>query len=263
VKLCIGCAFARRPALTGFALLWSELLESAYLNLLLSAAQPTGLLALIAGALAAILIVVSAFVKTIIPLRWLAVGSNVGFVLYGALHPAWLVLALHLTLLPVNVFRAIEMVRLTRRVVDSSSTGDAADVWLRPYMRRVLYKQGEVIFHKGDTADHLYYLAQGRIEFVEAGHTISEGRIFGEIAFFAPDRKRTSTGKCLTACTILRIDETTFKQLYFQNPDFGFEVVRLIAGRLTRDVQRLETELSTARARALDGVITPTANPPH
>ena len=62
-----------------------------------------GMAALFAGGVAAVLIVVSTFVKTIIPLRWLAVGSNLGFVFYGALQPSWLVLALHLTLLPVNV----------------------------------------------------------------------------------------------------------------------------------------------------------------
>ncbi len=213
-----------------------------------------GLMALLAGALAAVLIVISTFVKTIIPLRWLAVGSNVGFVLYGALQPAWLVLALHLTLLPVNVYRAIEMVRLTRRVTDSSRAGDAADVWLRPYMRRQRHKANDLIFRKGDDADHLYFLAQGQIEFIEANHTIKEGRIFGEIAFFAPDRKRTGTARCVGPCTVLRIDETTFKQLYYQNPDFGFEVVRLIAGRLTRDIQRLEMELAQAKSREAHGV---------
>ena len=233
---------------------WSELLEHAYLNLLMSASQPLGMAALFAGGVAAVLIVVSTFVKTIIPLRWLAVGSNFGFVIYGALHPSWLVLALHLTLLPVNVYRAIEMVRLTRRVANSSEAGDRSDVWLRPYMRRQFHKADDLIFRKGDVADHLYFLAQGQIEFIEAGRTIREGRIFGEIAFFAPDRKRTSTARCIGPCTVLRVDEATFKQLYFQNPDFGFEVVRLIAGRLTRDIQRLEETLAAERSGSAAGV---------
>jgi hypothetical protein len=48
---------------------------------------------------------------------------------------------------------------------------------------------------------------------------------------------------------VLRIDETTFRQLYFQNPAFGFEVVTLVAGRLIADRQRLEERLaSTAPA---------------
>ena len=47
---------------------------------------------------------------------------------------------------------------------------------------------------------------------------------------------------------MLRIDEATFKQLYFQNPAFGFEVVTLVAGRLTADRKRLEQQLAASRA---------------
>ena len=43
---------------------------------------------------------------------------------------------------------------------------------------------------------------------------------------------------------MLTIGESAFKQLYYQNPDFGFEVVRLLAGRLTQDVQDLERRLA-------------------
>jgi CRP-like cAMP-binding protein len=64
--------------------------------------------------------------------------------------------------------------------------------------------------------------------------------MFGEIAFFAPDRRRTSTARCLTDCTLMSIDEATFRQLVYQNPDFGLEVVRLIAGRLSDDVRRMQ-----------------------
>jgi CRP-like cAMP-binding protein len=40
----------------------------------------------------------------------------------------------------------------------------------------------------------------------------------------------------------MSIDEDTFRQLVYQNPDFGLEVVRLIAGRLSADVMRLSTK---------------------
>lgn len=66
------------------------------------------------------------------------------------------------------------------------------------------------------------------------------GVLFGEIAFFAPDKRRSMTARCVGACTVLHIDETTFKQLYYQNPAFGFEVVSLVAGRLMADVRRLQ-----------------------
>jgi CRP-like cAMP-binding protein len=66
--------------------------------------------------------------------------------------------------------------------------------------------------------------------------------MFGEIAFFAPDRKRSSSARCLSDCTLLSIDEATFNELVYQNPDFGLAVVRLIAGRLSNDVNRLQQQ---------------------
>lgn len=68
--------------------------------------------------------------------------------------------------------------------------------------------------------------------------------MFGEIAFFSPERRRTATVRSLQPSTLLSIDETTFRQLFFQNPAFGFEVVRLIAGRLSADVQRLSEQVT-------------------
>jgi CRP/FNR family transcriptional regulator, cyclic AMP receptor protein len=75
------------------------------------------------------------------------------------------------------------------------------------------------------------------------------GRLFGEIAFFAPDKCRSLTARCVTACQVLRIEESTFRQLYFQNPSFGFEVVSLIAGRLTADRKRLEELVAAGQAQ--------------
>lgn len=238
-----------------------EVFEMLWQNIVAAVAQPKDIFALVAGGVATVLIIAGTFVKTIIPLRWLAVGSNVGFVIYGVVQPAWLLLALHSILLPVNVWRALEMVRLTKRVARSAQSGDVTGVWLRPYMRTGKYKAGEVLFRKGDLADHLYFLAEGRIELVELDRTIEPGRVFGEIAFFAPDGRRTGTARCRDACTILRIDETTFRQLYFQNPDFGFEVVRLITQRLSADVSRLEHQLGTREDAPLTAG--PTRSPLH
>lgn len=207
--------------------------------------SPWQAVALAAALVAAALIVVSAFVKTIIPLRWLAVGSNLGFMVYGYMHPSLLILALHATLLPVNLWRVLEMQRLTRRVRTASVDDVRSGVWLQPHMRRRRMRAGSVLFRKGDAADRLYLLAEGEMELVESGRFMQPGRMFGEIAFFAPDRRRTATARCTTACTVLSIDETTFNQLYFQNPEFGFAVVRLIASRLTEDVHRLEGQLAS------------------
>jgi len=198
-------------------------------------------ISIVAAAVAIVLVIAGSFVKTMIPLRWLAVGGSLGFLVYGALHPAPIMLALYGVLLPIHVWRAVEMVRLTRRVAAATQGDDLSGVWLRPYMNSRRAKAGELLFRRGDTADHLYLLADGRIEFVEIGETMEAGQLFGEIAFFAPDRRRSMTARCATDCTVLSIDGQTFRQLYFQNPAFGFEVVTLLTRHLTSDLQRVHS----------------------
>jgi hypothetical protein len=217
-----------------------EALESQLAHLLALLSQPEQVLALASAGVAALLVIVSAFVRTMIPLRWLAVASNVGFIVYGLTHPAPLMVVLHAVLLPVNGVRVWQMIQLTRRVAASTADAEQMEVWLRPYMRSRRYKAGQTVFKNGDEADRLYFLASGRVELPEVGRMLEAGQMFGEIAFFAPDRRRSSSARCVDDSVLLSIDEDTFKQLVYQNPDFGLEVVRLIAGRLTDDIRRLQ-----------------------
>ena len=221
-----------------------DLYAAAVAGLSAAFSTPLSVFALFSAAVAAALVIVSSFVKTMIPLRYLAVGGNVGFLIYGVLHPSMVMVLLHGALLPINIYRALEMVRLTRRVRAAAASGDLSGVWLKPYMRKRRLKAGEVLFSKGDAADKLYFLVDGRLEFVEIGEALTPGSLFGEIAFFAPDKRRTLTARCKTHCTVLHIDGDTFQQLYFQNPAFGFQVVTLVAGRLMADRKRLEQRLA-------------------
>jgi CRP/FNR family cyclic AMP-dependent transcriptional regulator len=207
-------------------------------------ASPREMIAYLAGGLAASFVIASAFVRTMIPLRWLAVAGNIGFIVFGALHPQWLTLAVASVLLPINVYRVRQMMRLTRRVRAADASGDISVLWLRPYMKSRRLRAGTVLFHKGDLADHLYCLVDGQIELVEIGLRLEPGQIFGEIAFFAPDRRRTFTARCVEAATVLMIDEVTLKQLYHQNPSFGFHLITLVAARLSQDVRRVEQRLA-------------------
>jgi len=217
-------------------------------------ATPEGAFALMFGTVAAVLQGTSTLVKTMIPLRILALASNVAFVLYGALLPSFMVLLLHTVLFPINLYRLIEMFRLTQRVKAVTGSQDTSGLWLRPYMRRRRLKAGTVLFHKGDLARELYMLTQGRIELVEIGAELPAGRVFGEIAFFAPDRRRTMTARCTEESEVLAINESTVNQLYYQNPAFGFQMIGLVADRLSADIRRLEASHEAQRLAS-----TPTA----
>jgi hypothetical protein len=212
--------------------------------------SPIQILAICAAAVGAGFTVSSSFVKTMVPLRWFGVLSNCGFLAYGVLHPSWVMALMHGVLLPINCVRLVEMVRLTRRVQAATRSSDRSGLWLRPYMKTSKPKAGDILFHQGDDAEHLYILVEGRVEFPEIGASIGPGQMFGEIAFFAPERKRTLSARCAEDCTLLSINQSTVRELYYQNPGFGFEIVGLVASRLSADIARLRTQLQDARPLA-------------
>jgi CRP-like cAMP-binding protein len=207
--------------------------------------DPQQLLAYASAGVAGALVIVSAFVRTMIPLRWLAVGSNFGFIVYGLLQPNHLLVLLHAVLLPVNLWRVRQMVQITRHLSATGTDERQLGIWLRPYMRSRSYRAGATLFARGSKADRLYFLADGRIDLPDVGRTLEAGEMFGEIAFFAPERWRSSAALCLTPCTVLSIDEDTFRQLVYQNPEFGLEVMHLIAARLCQDIERLRARSGT------------------
>lgn len=205
-----------------------------------------GQIALASAVVAAAFNIAATFFKTMIPLRWMAAGGNLGFMVCGALLPSLPMLLLHAVLLPVNSLRAVQMMRLTRRVNRAADDRTNSGLWLRPYMTRRRFAAGEVLFRQGDRADRLYLLAEGRIELVEIGAVLEPGGIFGEIAFFHPARVRTLTARCLEPCLLLSINEGEMRQLYYQNPDFGFQLIGLVAGRMQADVERLRAQVEAA-----------------
>jgi CRP/FNR family transcriptional regulator, cyclic AMP receptor protein len=197
------------------------------------------------GWLAASLTLVAFFMKTMIPLRRVAIAANVCFVVYGSLAGAWHVLALHGILLPFNVVRLREMMQLTEKV-RVASQGDLNMDWLKPFMSRRAVQAGEVLFRKGEVANALYFTVSGRYRLVEIDTPVPMGQVVGEIGLIAPDNRRTLTLECVEAGEILTISYGQVKQLYYQNPQFGFFFLQLISERLFRDIRRLEERLAGA-----------------
>ena len=64
--------------------------------------------------------------------------------------------------MPLNIWRAIQMLRLVRRV-EAASKGDLSTDWLRPFMKEAQLKEGEIIFSRGDHADRLYMIIAGDV----------------------------------------------------------------------------------------------------
>jgi uncharacterized protein YjiS (DUF1127 family) len=66
------------------------------------------------GYVAATLVFATFCAKDMIPLRMLAIASNVGFISYGLLDNLWPILILHLAMLPINSFRLFQLLPVLR-----------------------------------------------------------------------------------------------------------------------------------------------------
>jgi len=113
--------------------------------------------------------------------------------------------------------------------------------WLLPYTEAQIRKPGDVLFHKGDTGDALYYIQHGRVVLVELGVQLADGSVLGEIGIFSPRHQRTSTAQCEAETRLFRLDAEQARRLYVENPQFAYHVLRLISGRLIADLQRGHT----------------------
>jgi hypothetical protein len=184
-------------------------------------------------------VLVTFCMSTMLPLRIVAIASNVLFATYGVFAHIYPVLVLHVVLLPVNVTRMVQILRLVKGV-KAAQRSELSVESLLPFMSHRSVKAGEVLIDRGDKADRMYYLLSGAMEIPELNKLIEPGAIFGEIGIFAPEQKRTVRVVCVRDGEVYEMSESKVKQLYYQNPSFGFAVIRLIVGRLLEDINLLQ-----------------------
>jgi CRP/FNR family cyclic AMP-dependent transcriptional regulator len=194
----------------------------------------------IAGWIAGLLVFSAFFMKTMVPLRVVAIASNVAFIAYallglryGIFRELFPILVLHASLLPLNVIRLRELQRLIRSVNEAGSS-ETLEV-LIPYMRSETHRQGHTVFRKGDAADALYLIESGSIVLPELGKRLSAGASFGEVGLFAPRGVRSVSAVCDEDCRLHAIAKDEVLELYVQNPRFGLFLVRLVAGLVQED----------------------------
>lgn len=208
-----------------------------------SLTTPRGLAISMASALGLGLVLAASFARTMVKLRALTVMSNICLLTSAALAPNVASMMMFAILIPLNSYRLLEIVRLTRKMERAVLRNDLSGIWLKPYMKVQRLPTGSKLFSRGDPAEALYLLVEGELELEEIGKLQLAGELFGEIAFFSPDGKRTLTARCRTDCELLSISGPMFRQLYFQSPKLAFQVSELIAMRLSADIERLQGQL--------------------
>jgi CRP/FNR family cyclic AMP-dependent transcriptional regulator len=200
------------------------------------------------GYIAALLVFTTFWMKTMVPLRLAGIASNVFFIAYGALLVAYPVLILHVCLLPLNLLRLREMLQLTKRV-EEAAAGDHNMAWIKPFTSMRPIQAGDVLFSQGDPADRLFIVVSGRCRLYGSGIEIPPGGVVGELGLLSPNKARTQSLKCEESGELLEITYNQIKQLYFQNPKFGFYFMELTGRRLFDNIKRLEAEVEQLRAR--------------
>jgi hypothetical protein len=195
------------------------------------------------GYAAVISSIITCAMKTMIPLRIVSMTCNTLFIVYGFFGGIYPTLVLNLVLLPLNTLRLHQMRKLIQDVEAAASMGETSIDWLKPFMSRRGFRKGDIVFHKGDVADAMFYSVTGRYQLKEMGIEIPVGQVFGDLGFLAPDNRRTQTIECLEDGEVLTATYQQVKELYFQNPQFGFYFMRLTSERLFDNISRLEREI--------------------
>ena len=191
--------------------------------------------------------------STMIPLRILALGSNVLFIAYGYADHIYPVFVLHAILLPVNALRLVQFQRLLHDMRNAHRNGLSIQSLL-PYMAPKKCAAGETLVRRGECADRLYYLVNGELEVTDFNKVLMPGTIVGEIGVFAVNQLRTATVVCRTDCSLLELADHKAKQLYFQDRSFGFAVLQVIIARLMENNERLMEVM--ARSKIIKGAET-------
>jgi hypothetical protein len=169
--------------------------------------------------------------KTIIPLRAAAIAANLFAMMYSFMHGTYPTFVLNAVLLPLNAWRLHAMVKLIREI-DAATKGDMNVEWLLPYTRPKNFKAGHILMKRGEYATAAFYIVSGEVEVIEINISFGKGTLLGEIGLFTPDGRRTMTVRCKTDVQTAVIDYDRFKELYFQNPQFGFRLLHLVVARL-------------------------------
>lgn len=190
-----------------------------------------------------LLVIASYWMQSILRLRGFAILSNVFGMIYGFFAPSPVSAVQHVVSLPLNILRLREMKRLLARL-ERASSGDLSMDWLRPFMRRRACAAGETVFRKGDTADCVFVVASGAFQLIETHIDIGVGQIVGEMGLVSDDHARTQGLACVEAGELLVASYAEIKELFFQNPEFGFFFLKLVSRRFQQNIGRLEAELA-------------------
>ncbi len=194
-------------------------------------------IALAFGAGGAMFMLLSNLMKRMTPLRLFALAANAFFIVEFAIERNWLLIALQVALLSINVYRLWSLRQLLLTLERANAHVSVKD-WLLPQMKKKTFKAGHVLFRAGDIANELFYIASGTLRSPELQQTLGAGHLIGEVGMFSDEHRRAATVLCETDCVCYSMTDEAAYLLYIQNPQLGFWLVRLIIDQLRGELAR-------------------------
>jgi hypothetical protein len=185
---------------------------------------------------------------TMIRLRVFGILSSIFFVAYGLLAPAISTFLMYFMLLPINSVRLFQISKLVKKA-RLAAQGDLSIDWLKPFMDTRSYKEGDVLFRKGELADEMLLTVTGKFLVKEIGVELPPGRLVGELGFVTHNHRRTQSVECIEDGTVMTIGYDRLLEVYFEQPDFGYFFLRLTSDRLLQNIARLEATVEDLKAK--------------
>lgn len=99
-----------------------------------------------------------------------------------------------------------------------------------------VYSPGDVVFHEGDPAHHMYVVLEGELELQVDGHPVGTsraGELMGEMAIVG-NHRRTATCVAKMTSRLAPVTERRFVLLVQETPYFALHVMKVLTERIVR-----------------------------
>ena len=101
-------------------------------------------------------------------------------------------------------------------------------------------KSGDILFRRGDPAEHLYVMVRGQLEVNMASDTddemilnyLKEGEYFGEMGLIMPGGRRTAGARARGDVVLLSMSRLQFQDLMHRHPELANAMVSVLSERL-------------------------------
>jgi CRP-like cAMP-binding protein len=218
------------------------------------------------------------FWPTRIWLKQASVTASVAAIVLGVVLSRFDVVALHLAVLTMSLFKLRQVTSLLahvrgqrvkaaarlaapmpagserRRMERPAPEGEANEKpsmdWLTSSMTRRVVPAGSTLFRAGDSSAEMFMIESGTVHLVEVNFKLGAGDMIGEIGIFSAEQRRTATAICDTDVVLLGITSTKVFELYCQSPQFGLQIMQMIINRLNERVASHMAERRAAERKA-------------